>query len=405
MNLMHDKNREIFWSCFPAAPDQPPIGKSPQTYLAWLNQICGLSLVWPKNHHTGALNRSQIIGLCHDSDVNVLVAYAAVMAWGGRNYHNYQLSLEDKNHLRLIPILETLRSSTQSRQEDFTAMQQAAESIKGLGISFYTKLLFFMRPTSDAYILDQFTAKSAGLLFDDCRVALNYSGYPDPKTPPISYEWFCDAIEKLGRSRASHPSWTGEQTEQAMFDVRGGKWRRYILKMYGEPVAETSLERISSIPSTPPTISDLPQTKLSPELEAKSLALLIAQIHGKAYHNGEELPGSSPKPTNSPPIRVHCRLVDGVIWQYALQKHSVHAQVFIPPKQIGRYDELRSHLEISDHDFGHGIHGSGDKGGKTRSLRKTVDGGLDADPSQWDKIAQNAVEAMAVLFQRLNELL
>lgn len=232
-NSMQKEHLEKFWSCFPFPRNQPAVGDYPQAYLEKLNQLCSLTLAWPGSHPTGQLTRLQLRKLCRDTKVDVLIAYAAVMAWGGMRTQNYRLSLRAQSRPVLIEILTRLRASKETRQNDFAVMQQAAENIKGLGISFYTKLLFFFRGKADAYILDQFTAKSANLLFDPCRVVLNSSGFPAPDNTPESYEWFCAAAEALGAGRAPLPDWTGEQVEQAMFDSRKGAWREYLRSIYG----------------------------------------------------------------------------------------------------------------------------------------------------------------------------
>ena len=120
-----------FWNYFPHPPAQPAVGDSPQVYLDKLNDLCGLELVWPKSHPIGQLTRTQLCNLCHDSDVDVLIAYAAVMAWGGRGVdsRNYRLSLDVPCRNALIDILIKLRTSTANRETDFAAMQQAAEHI------------------------------------------------------------------------------------------------------------------------------------------------------------------------------------------------------------------------------------------------------------------------------------
>jgi hypothetical protein len=367
-----------FWSCFMAPPAQPAVGQSPQIYLNKLNELCRLVLVWPDSHPTDQLTRTQLRKLCRDTEVDVLIAYAAVMAWGGRGVQsrNYRSSLTESSREPLIAILKKLCASTANRCDDFAAMQKSAKDIKGLGISFYTKLLFFFRKDADAYILDQFTAKSAKLLFDPCNVALNSSGYPAPNNLPASYEWFCAAIEQSAASRAPDQIWTGEQVEQAMFDIRGGEWRRYLRSIYG------AITRDESLPSR------------------------VAITHAVAYQEGKELPGANPNPpvgNAQNPVRVHCRSIDGIIWQYAFNNAMIHAEVFIPAQHVGRYDVLRHALGVDGHDFGDGILGNGENNGITRSLKLTIPRGLNAPQNEWDEIANEAVSAMITLFERICE--
>ena len=382
-----------FWASFPAPPVQGAIGDSPQKYLAELNRLAGLKLVWPNGHPLGQLTRLQLRKLCRDPKVDVLIAYASVMAWGGRGVdrRNYRLSLSKPSRRALIAILTQLRASQRRRQDDFDAMQKAAENIKGLGISFYTKLLFFFRKKDDAYILDQFTAKSAKLLFDPCQIVLNSSDYPDPDNTPASYEWFCATVEAMGRGRTPPPTWTGEQVEQAMFDVRGGVWRKYLRSIYGS----ATTKRVKK-PNAGPQSSVLPTSR-------HRLAAMIAKAHGSAYKTGRELPGAHARARLSSPVRVHCCTRDGVSWQYAVQNGGIHAQVFLPKQQRARYDSLRSFLGVSDHDFGDGIVGTGFKNGKTCSLKLTVPRGASAPEREWGSLAEESISAMNRLFTQVCE--
>jgi hypothetical protein len=284
-------------------------------------------------------------------------------------------------------------------------MQKTAAKIKGLGISFYTKLLFFFRIKPDAYILDQFTAKSAKLLFDDCKIVLNSSGYPDPTNTPDSYKWFCTALENMGKSR--NPKWSGEQVEQAMFDVRGGEWRKHLWSIYGK-VGSTKTKKSKAEEPTklPPTTSQQVSRNAAPvPVGVDSLPARIAGAHTAAYRAGCDLPGATPQVGAARPVRVHCRLIDGVLWQYAFQQNNIHAEVFIPAEHVARYDMLRRFLGVNNHDFGDHIVGNGAANGKTRSVKLTLNRGLNAPQNEWDEIAKESVSNMKVLFNRVCEYL
>ena len=283
-------------------------------------------------------------------------------------------------------------------------MQQAAENIKGLGISFYTKLLFFFRVKGDAYILDQFTAKSSKLLFDSCQIVLNSSGYPDADNKPLSYEWFCSAAESMGAGRTPPPIWIGEQVEQAMFDVRGGVWREYLRSTYGKAGSKKT-QKSKTPPPTPPAPTHTTAGAAPAPSVRDSLPARVSKTHAAAYLAGCDLPGAKPQVGNAAPIRVHCSLIDDVIWQYAFNQNSIHAEVFIPAQHIARYDALRDFLGVANHDFGDGIMGNGGENGQTRSIKLTIHPGLHAPKNEWDKIAQQAVAAMVTLFNRVSEVI
>jgi hypothetical protein len=396
MSNQHHINK--FWNSFPNPPHQAAVGDSPQRYLKKLNDLCELNLTWPQNHPEGRLERSQLRLLCRDDQVDVLIAYAAVMAWGGGGrgvqLRNYRLSLEDESSRNaLTQILNQIRGSEATRESDFEHMQNAANKIKGLGISFYTKLLFFMRKKPDAYILDQYTAKSANLLFDRCKVVLR-DDYPDQKTTPDTYEWFCHSVENLGsqcpQGWAAEGNDKGEKVEQAMFDVHGGEWRRHVDSIYpsGAPQARPNEENPAPVPGGP------------------SLPQLVAMEHAQKYNEGEELPGANPRFTQPPPgqpIRVRCSRNSGMDWQYAFGQNQIHAELYIPNKLIARYDDLCRSLHIADHDFGDGIMGNGAKNAQTRSIKITIHQGLNAPQNEWANIARQAVAAMVTLFGRVAE--
>jgi|GEM_PF-105754 len=219
--------------CFSHPPEQGPVGQPPSSYISILNdeidhtsQRCdGTTTKQLTTLHPYAVEkctRIQIRSICNDPDVDVLEAYAAVMAWGGQHRRWFRNSI--KHHVALRQLLCYLRGSAGTRAHDFGIAHRASESIKGLGISYFSKLLFSFRTESDAYILDQWTAKSVHVLTRNV-IRLSQWGGPDPSTTPADYEDFCSTLETLGHLLGG---WTGEQIEQALFDQSGGCWRNWI---------------------------------------------------------------------------------------------------------------------------------------------------------------------------------
>lgn len=403
---MHEEHINKFRSCFLTPPEQPTIGDIPQDYLARLNELCNLNLVWPRNHQQGKLDRSQLRALCRDLDVHVLIVYAAVMAWGGRGLmsRNYRLSLQQKSLDTLVSALTTLRNGNNSRKESFQIFQVAAEEIKGLGISFYTKLLFFLRRDYDAYILDQFTAKSAQLLFNPPPVRLTSQDYPLPGTTPNEYEDFCSKIEELSSDiQQTNANWTSEKVEQAMFDIRGGIWRKYLKTHF----RKNEKQRIRKISQT--KISSAADTMELGGSNKRMIALAeeIVRLHRHYLDTDEiELPPLNGNITKSNPLRIHCNTVEGITWQYGIQQKVVHAQVFIPKKHVGRYDRLCRDLDVLNHDFGDGIKGSGTrKHGITRSIKLTLTLPSPLTDSVINHCADKSVKNMAILSARIGEYL
>jgi len=229
--------QNTLYSAHPTPPTQPAVGNSPQEYLDILAEPAilaklphGVPLAAHALHHFplhAPLTRAQVRTICTDMRVDVLEAYAVAMAWGGQNRDHFRNSVIAR---RLPTLLHQLRSGG-SRLTDFGITQTAANHIGGLGISFYTKLLYFFRPTPDAYILDQWTAKSARLLFNPCQISLN-GDLPDPDTTPAQYDWFCAQLDNFARIIwPTIAPVTGEDAEVAIFDVGRGKgeWRKYVV--------------------------------------------------------------------------------------------------------------------------------------------------------------------------------
>jgi len=235
--------------CFPDAPAQGAVGQAPRGYLGILDgefshalldcdggSAIPVSEAYPEV--SGPVSRADIRRICTDPRIDVLEAYAAAMAWGGQHRRWFRASLGHAGALRAL--LCDLRASTRPRADDFAATQSAAASITGLNISFYTKLLFFFRPHPDAYILDQWTAKSIHLLTGDV-VRLSpegLEGLPATGTPREEYEAYCQSLEELGGLLGG---WTGEQAERAVFDRPGGCWRTWLIKQIGDGESDAPL--------------------------------------------------------------------------------------------------------------------------------------------------------------------
>ena len=203
-----------------------------------------------------ALDRSEVREVSHNPRIHPLVIYACIMAWGGRNFSNYRLSLDGLGARKVIDLVTHLRVSKETRQKDFAYTQRAANEISGLGISFYTKLLFFLRKEPDAYIFDQWTAKSGTVLFPRAKINLTRSGYPDPETSPETYEAFCLALESCTGPGGWGEAWkTGEEVERTIFDGQRGQWRSWLKNLFNKADNEAGLKAQSKGSGTQPPAS------------------------------------------------------------------------------------------------------------------------------------------------------
>jgi Putative 8-oxoguanine DNA glycosylase OGG-like protein len=217
--LLDQTHLEKFRTCFQAEPTQKPVGKNPFSYD---NQID-----LPQKYRNKILNRKEIRKLCREHKVKPLTAFTCVMAWGGQWKKHYKNAIANKS---LPKIIKLLRQGL-PRKEAFDLLNNLylSKKLPGLGIAFFTKLIYFFSPKQDGFILDQWTAKSAALLCDYTPIKLEKSyGGPDKKTTGAEYENFCRFIEYLTKKR----NWKSpDATEIALFgkiDRRKTDWRKYV---------------------------------------------------------------------------------------------------------------------------------------------------------------------------------
>jgi len=226
---------DILFAASPVPPVQAPVGHAPLKFLDRLPdsqyhiqslEPLGLLLDQP-------LTRGQVREIARNANVTTLAKYACIMAWGGQRYGNFDQSIAAAGLPRL---LQSLCDSNNHRRNDFKIAQLACQQIPGLGISFYTKLLFFLRPSPDAYILDRWTAKSSCLLTWPPVVRLGpiqRRGFVQAavNTTPQEYEEFCLTLEHLSKQLWDQQyDSTGADLEAALFDrnMPDGFWRRFV---------------------------------------------------------------------------------------------------------------------------------------------------------------------------------
>ena len=217
----------VFKSFFPCPPNQGPVGRPPVEYLnilrAQRSSPSGsrpVEVLYP--FATQACDRSQVAQICRDVNVDELEAYAVAMAWGGQRRNWFVASIASP---ALVDLLTTLRASEEVRDRDFRDAALTCKNVPGLGISYLTKALHFFRPSGNAYILDQWTAKSMCALRSG--VVRMRGDLPAPDTSTDEYVMYCEMCEGLTRELRG---WTPAQIEQALFDWKSGKWRAWVKK-------------------------------------------------------------------------------------------------------------------------------------------------------------------------------
>ena len=234
---------------FRRPPRQGPVGFAPNRYLQGLpeyqNGPYASSIALIPGRGRKKLSRIQVRNICRNRKIRPLVAYAVAMAWGGQRMNHYRSSLAGAPTLHRL--IADLRKRNRPRRKDFAAAKKACASIKGLKISFFTKLLFFFRQRTDAYILDKWTGMSVRFLFPNGPIRLVRTSLPYPATSPRTYDWFCRHLVLLRRHLGPH--WpNGEAVERTLFDRPNGRWRKILRGPSRTKIRQT----VRFLHSTPP---------------------------------------------------------------------------------------------------------------------------------------------------------
>jgi hypothetical protein len=167
--------------------------------------------------------------LCRRKDVAIEEKFLACMAWGAMRRSHARSAWEMRDRWR-DPLLQICNGDI-SRAQAFEMMKSL--QIKGLGVAYFTKLIFFLLPSDGpgtrGYILDQWTARSTNLLLKHPLVQLN-GGWVNQHNTGKDYEAYCKFVEFLAEHFLCKP----EVIERQLFSKGGkgkakGAWRRYVL--------------------------------------------------------------------------------------------------------------------------------------------------------------------------------
>jgi len=210
------------------------IGDNDQGYvgnnsLGWANHVL------PNNNFDNYLNRKfdryELFTYCQDANNNNLNVLAAILSWGGMRRDNGRLLF---NNLEFVlDLVNNLRNGTyHTRKIAFSTFQEnrANGSSPGLGIGYFTKLICFLSPNLNGYIMDQWVGKSINLLTEQNVVNITGNNWVNDNNNADTYEIFCTHIDDL----AILLNCSGFEAEKRIFSVGRGKgaWRNYLIQNY-----------------------------------------------------------------------------------------------------------------------------------------------------------------------------
>ena len=172
-------------------------------------------------------DRRDLLAYCNNQKNSNLNVGIAILSWGGmRRDHGRILFNNNFSSLNiLITNLRKNKYSTRIKAFDAFQSERSKGNLPGLGIGYFTKLIFFLAPNLNGYIMDQWAGKSINLLAGKQIVSF-YNSWVNDKNNAETYDIFCKNIDEL----AVNLNCSGSEAEERIFSIGNGKgeWRKYL---------------------------------------------------------------------------------------------------------------------------------------------------------------------------------
>lgn len=220
--------RSPHWPVFSAVGHTPagPIGHAPAAW-ARSRSLAGVP-VGPTPLPGHKLDRASVRSICINAANPVLFGYVCAMAWGGQGGGPgavRHVASAWSARAKIAAHLTKLRAGGLSRCAAYDLFVGSG-AVPGLGPSYFTKLIYFFSPSSDFYIMDQWTAKSIALLTGQwvVRMAVN-----DLSTLNKcgNYQAYCEEVDAIAHALRV----PGADAEEMMMSKGGHKpwpWRAHV---------------------------------------------------------------------------------------------------------------------------------------------------------------------------------
>lgn len=156
----------------------------------------------------------------------------AILSWGGMNREHGRLLFTKKGNW--LPLIHQIREGRiNSRLEAYKSFAEIRKSknLPGMGPAYFTKLICFLNPNYNGYIMDQWTSKSINILTGEKLIHLGKTGHVLNSNNTKNYEAYCQVVERLAEEVNKTPT----DTEEALFSYGGhekGKWREYVISTW-----------------------------------------------------------------------------------------------------------------------------------------------------------------------------
>lgn len=177
------------------------------------------------------LNRNSLLEFITNNDNQTIACVISILAWGGMHRRHGLLLLNQREHW--LPLCNEIRQGNHTRTAAYDGFMQLrnAGQLPGMRAAYFTKLIYFLHPHHDGYIMDQWTASSINMLCDEAFIDLDQGHYVTDNNTPVIYEMYCNTIEKLSDLLGIPPN----IVEERLFSsgIQGGNlrhaWRQYVI--------------------------------------------------------------------------------------------------------------------------------------------------------------------------------
>ena len=195
------------------------------------------------------IDRCDVRKFVNNKDANTLAKVLFILAWGGMPLPNAKQALESYQNC-WKKIVDDMLEVNLYRDEAYKRFHCLVKDKKltHMGPAYFTKLIFFLAPKHNSYIMDQWTARSMNLLRKSNKYKIHLKPtawrksngsskkfrnfYVDKIKNDVSiYRVFCEDLERLAEYLGRNP----EETEKIIFSKGGrvnkmGCWRRFVLE-------------------------------------------------------------------------------------------------------------------------------------------------------------------------------
>ena len=192
-----------------------------------------------EKYPTVTSTKPEIKAMVADPKNSNLKLFFYILAWGGivNRARNPQMLVRrlmtDKvARTELLKTLERIRRGNLTNAQAFDEFQRLRKNktLQGVGVSYFTKVLYFLRPGQNSFILDQFTAKAMNYLHS--KDPVNYPQIPMDGDMPANnltgqdYEAYIKGVAQVAKDvKKSIGQISPEEAEFLVFGAYGKKFR------------------------------------------------------------------------------------------------------------------------------------------------------------------------------------